>query len=200
MPWSETMVVVSSNKSQFEEDPSIAQDDLKRELAFYKQALDAANQGRELCKKEKIPFTRPSDFFAEMIKTDSHMARVRQKLVDEAASFKKSEEARKMREHKKFGKKVQVEKIKERSAQKKAELEKVKVAKKKKGSSDFNEMPGILPGMKDRNGEDFDIEVDQMEDTEKPRKQKKEIQRNVKRSRKDEKYGFGGKKRNSKPF
>ena len=51
-------------------------DDLKRELAFYKQALDAAKEGRTKLLAEGIPFSRPSDYFAEMVKDDEHMEKV----------------------------------------------------------------------------------------------------------------------------
>ncbi len=45
-----------------------------------------------------------------MVKSDAHMERIRQRLLDESASLKKSEEKRKEREGKKFGKQVQIEK------------------------------------------------------------------------------------------
>ena len=61
-----------------------------------------------------MPFTRPSDYFAEMVKSDAHMERIRQRLLDESATIKRSDEKRKEREGKKFGKQVQVEKQKER--------------------------------------------------------------------------------------
>lgn len=48
-------------------------DDLSRELAFYKQALEAAQEARTKLLAEEIPFARPSDYFAEMIKDDEHM-------------------------------------------------------------------------------------------------------------------------------
>jgi rRNA-processing protein EBP2 len=51
-------------------------DDLSRELAFYKQALEAAQEGRKLLLAEGVPFSRPSDYFAEMIKDDEHMEKV----------------------------------------------------------------------------------------------------------------------------
>jgi len=54
-----------------EEDGTIdVHDDLKREVAFYDTALEAVNLARLECEKVGIPFTRPEDFFAEMIKTD----------------------------------------------------------------------------------------------------------------------------------
>ena len=51
-------------------------DDLSREQAFNKQALEAALEGRRKLLSEGIPFTRPSDYFAEMIKDDEHMEKV----------------------------------------------------------------------------------------------------------------------------
>ena len=51
-------------------------DDLNRELAFYKQALDAVQQGRKQLLEEGIPFSRPADYFAEMVKDDEHMDKV----------------------------------------------------------------------------------------------------------------------------
>ena len=45
-------------------------DDLQREVAFYDVALEAVLEAKVLCHKAGIPFTRPDDFFAEMVKTD----------------------------------------------------------------------------------------------------------------------------------
>ena len=123
-------------------------DDLNRELALYvpfllrvyfltshlhnsyKQALHGANTARVLAAKHKFPFTRPSDYFAEMIKSDAHMERIRQRLLDETAGIKKSEDKRKEREGKKFGKQVQIEKLKEREKSKKEMEERLKGLKR----------------------------------------------------------------------
>ena len=51
--------------------------------------------------KHSLPFTRPADYFAEMVKSDSHMERIRQRLLDESASIKRSEDKRKERERNK---------------------------------------------------------------------------------------------------
>lgn len=96
----------------------------------YKQALHGANTARVLAAKHKFPFTRPSDYFAEMIKSDAHMERIRQRLLDESASIKKSEDKRKEREGKKFGKQVQIEKQKEREKSKKEMEERLKGLKR----------------------------------------------------------------------
>ena len=45
-------------------------DDLAREVAFYDTALECTTLAREQCDKFGIPFARPEDFFAEMVKSD----------------------------------------------------------------------------------------------------------------------------------
>ncbi len=50
---------------------------------------------------------------------------MRKRLLDEAQSLKKSEEAKKLRELKKFWKKVQVEKLQARQMEKTKELTKI---------------------------------------------------------------------------
>lgn len=105
-------------------------DDLKRELAFYGQALDAAKQARACCKAEGVPFARPNDYFAEMVKDDGHMEKVKDRLVQEASAKKASAEARKLRDLKKFGKQVQVAKMQERQKAKKDTLEKIQSLKR----------------------------------------------------------------------
>lgn len=79
-----------------------------------------------------MAFTRPNDYFAEMVKADEHMGRIKAKLVEEAAGKKASAEARKQRDLKKFGKQVQVAKLQEREKEKRSTLEKIKVLKRSK--------------------------------------------------------------------
>ena len=98
----------------------------------YKQALHAANAARTLAASHSLPFTRPSDYFAEMVKSDAHMERLRSRLLDERAGIKKSEEKRREREGKKFGKQVQMEKLKERERSKKDMEERLKGLKRSK--------------------------------------------------------------------
>lgn len=121
--------LVSKDKTADELIPD-PMDDETRELMFYKIARDATLTARGLLKKEKVPFTRPSDYFAEMVKTDDHMGRVKKKLYDEAAGKKAAEEARRLRDAKKFGKQVQVAKEQERAKEKKDTLNKIKELKR----------------------------------------------------------------------
>lgn len=76
VPWSETFDIISSTPLPFgtiDEETGTkidVHDDLKREVAFYNVALDAVEEARMKCKSSNIPFTRPEDFFAEMVKSD----------------------------------------------------------------------------------------------------------------------------------
>lgn len=127
-PFSTHQVVVSTEPTGGKiEDIS---DDLQREQELFTQCLEAAKKARTLFRKEGVPFSRPKDYFAEMVKDDGHMEKVKAKLVEEATNKKAAAEARKQRDLKKFGKQVQVQKLQERSKQKRETLEKIKELKK----------------------------------------------------------------------
>ncbi|KAI7784746.1 rrna processing protein [Diaporthe eres] len=167
-------------------------DDLERELQLYSQSLEAANQARALLKAEGLPFSRPKDYFAEMVKDDGHMEKVKAKLIEQATAKKASAEARKLRDLKKFGKQVQVAKLQERHKEKRETLEKIKALKKKRAENggDLGTNEADL----------FDVGVDN--ELNKPGKRGRPDQGsrtpNHKRAKKDAKFGFGGKKRYSK--
>lgn len=128
VPFSTHQIVASSEPTASKiEDIS---DDLNRELQLYAQSLEAAKKARALLRAEGVPFSRPKDYFAEMLKDDGHMEKVKAKLVEEATAKKASAEARKQRDLKKFGKQVQVAKLQERHKQKRETLEKIKALKK----------------------------------------------------------------------
>jgi len=170
-------------------------DDLQRELAFYSQSLEAAKEGRKKLLAEGIPFSRPKDYFAEMIKEDAHMEKVKAKLVEEASAKKAAAEARKLRDLKKFGKQVQVAKLQERQKAKKETLEKIKTLKRKRQESGND--------MSTKEADLFDVSVDaelakHSQKTASGRGGPSGQSTNGKRQKKNEKYGFGGKKRHAK--
>ena len=75
LPWAERYDVTPSTPlpcGKKDDDGNVIQvhDDLKREVAFYNLALEAVHAGRKKCEEVKMPFSRPEDFFAEMVKTD----------------------------------------------------------------------------------------------------------------------------------
>ncbi|TVY39705.1 rRNA-processing protein [Lachnellula subtilissima] len=178
VPFSEHQSITTSAPVVIED----VSDDLNRELAFYAQSLSAAQEGRKLLKAEGVKFTRPTDYFAEMVKADEHMAKIKAKLIDEAASKKASSDARKQRDLKKFGKQVQVAKLQERDKERKTTMEKIKVLKRKRQGADTETT---------NEADIFDVALE--DETAKPSR-KDRIGPN-KRQKKDEKFGFGGKKR-----
>ncbi|KAH1274520.1 hypothetical protein KXW98_006357 [Aspergillus fumigatus] len=187
-PFSEHNSLVSKEPIEVP-DPN---DDLNRELAFYKVCQAAASEARRLLKKEGVPFTRPGDYFAEMVKTDEHMSKIKKKLYDEAAAKKAAAEARKQRDLKKFGKQVQVAKLQQRQKEKRETLEKINELKKKRKAD--------KSGITDKDNDLFDIAI---EDSGKSNSRKRSRGNesggpSLKRQKKNEKYGFGGKKRHVK--
>ncbi|KAJ7043104.1 eukaryotic rRNA processing protein EBP2-domain-containing protein [Mycena alexandri] len=195
LPWTETLALTYPESIQVD-----VNDDLNRELAFYKQALHSTAAARALAAKHKFPFTRPSDYFAEMVKTDAHMERIRQRLLDEGAGIRKSDEKRKEREGKKFGKQVQIERLKEREKGKKEMEERLKGLKRKRG--DVLDKPNV-------DDDAFDIAVEDAI-ADRPAKRGRGAgpssgrgdrgagRGKVSRTARDQKFGFGGAGKRSK--
>jgi rRNA-processing protein EBP2 len=191
-------------------------DDLQRELAFYSQCLEAVRLGRSRLTSEKVPFSRPKDYFAEMVKEDAHMEKIKAKLVEEASAKKASAEARKLRDLKKFGKQVQVSKLQERQKAKREVLDKIKTLKRSKFCQIFLAHICLLANqyclaerqehssdVGTKEADIFDVSVDNeiAKHSQRPgaaRQQSGTRIVNGKRQKKNEKYGFGGKKRHAK--
>nr|XP_043611058.1 probable rRNA-processing protein EBP2 homolog [Erigeron canadensis] len=112
-------------------------DDLARELAFYTQALEGTREAFVKFQGMGLPFLRPTDYYAEMVKTDTHMEKIKGRLLSEKKRIEEAEERRKMRDNKKKAKEVQAEKQKERVKQKKDEIESVKKWRKQRQQSGF---------------------------------------------------------------
>ncbi|KAK0668840.1 putative rRNA-processing protein EBP2 [Cercophora samala] len=194
IPFAYHMTLVTSKPTQ-EAIPSI-DDDLERELAFLNQARESALKARNLLKKEGVPFTRPTDYFAETLRSDETMQAVKQKMIEAATAKKASAEARKQRDLKKFGKQVQVQKQQERAKEKRATLEKINELKKKRKD-------GGSAALGAREVDDmFDVAVDNelggnnnKAGGKRGRSAGDHGPPNAKRQKKNEKYGFGGKKR-----
>eukprot|EP00965_Chrysotila_dentata_P182894 6040059-Pleurochrysis_carterae.AAC.1 len=69
--WIESLAVTVKKPLELDD----AEDDLKRELAFYKQALEGVQAAQVRMDRLGIPYRRPDDYFAEMAKTDAHMTK-----------------------------------------------------------------------------------------------------------------------------
>ncbi len=93
------------------------------------QAQEAAIQGLKRLHGLGIKTRRPDDYFAEMAKSDEHMKKVKEELLSKHAELEHREKVRKLRELKKIGKQVQVEKLKKKQSEKKSfnkSIEKIK--------------------------------------------------------------------------
>lgn len=177
-------------------------DDLKREVAFYNTAVSAVKWGKEQLKEQQIGYKRPVDYFAEMLKTDAHMAKVKDKLIYEQKKISAVEDRKQSVAHKRVAKKVQAEKITARQAQKKDTLKAVQQWKKRgknhMGEGESEEaLEAVLQGNNKRKRHEG------QEEGAKPKgKGTKRADgsdhpsagRGGKRMAKDKKFGYGGKK------
>jgi rRNA-processing protein EBP2 len=82
IPFTEHMTVTSSNPLVVPEGLAI-NDDLKREISFYNMTRENVKKGMEILIQAKVPISRPDDFFAEMLKTDEHMAKIKSRLIQQ---------------------------------------------------------------------------------------------------------------------
>ena len=80
-------------------------------FSSFQQAQSSVMVGLRKLEELGFPYLRPDDYFAEMIKTDDHMKKVRQSLLSRQKILEQKEKARKLRELKKYGKKVKISHI-----------------------------------------------------------------------------------------
>eukprot|EP01116_Phalansterium_solitarium_P024642 TRINITY_DN9083_c0_g2_i1.p1 TRINITY_DN9083_c0_g2~~TRINITY_DN9083_c0_g2_i1.p1 ORF type:complete len:312 (-),score=103.15 TRINITY_DN9083_c0_g2_i1:250-1185(-) len=198
LPWAETLQVTAAEPLLI---PDV-HDDLQRESAFYRQALSCVPLAWRLCDEAGVKHRRPDDYFAEMLKSDEHMDKIKNKLLFEKKRIETIEEKKKLREMKKYGKQVQVQQQQERQKRKKLELDRISKLRKVREK-------GNAVG-----GDEFPVELD--DEAPAPErvtpaslaaahKNKQQLagssqlpHKSRKRKHKDEKYGHGGKKRFSK--
>jgi rRNA-processing protein EBP2 len=196
IPWVESFSCLSRTTAEsLVEDVN---DDLKRELAFYDIALAGVKDCQEMCRSSGVSYERPTDYYAEMVKSDGHMLKVKKELLEQAAKIEASELRRKQRDAKKFGKALQVERNQEKEKKKKDELDSIKKWRKTREQSggmagkdddELDEMLNKGAGKLKRKGlNDFIEEKTGRKADGGPRK-------SAKRLAADKKYGRGGKER-----
>jgi len=171
----------NSGFRNFELEEDMIHNDFKREMNFYRQAQASVLEGLSRLQDFGFSTKRPEDYFAQMAKSDEHMDKVRQKLQSSQVKQQLAERARKMRDLKKFGKKVQVEAIQRKHKEKRDMLDQInKFRKGKADAIDFLE-----DGPLRKNGD--------------TKAQKKDLKKaKLKRTMKDKKYSHGGKKKGMK--
>lgn len=169
------------NKDQKAVNP---EDDFQREMSFYRQAQAAVLAVLPRLHQLKVPTKRPTDYFAEMAKSDQQMQKIRQKLQTKQAAMEKSEKAKQLRALRKYGKKVQTEVLQKRQREKTHMMNAIK--KYQKGFSDKldfleGDQKSIPQGTKGG-----------------AKSQQTKKGPSAKRRYKNQKFGFGGKKKGSK--
>lgn len=107
-----------------------------------------------------VPHVRPDDYFAEMLKTDKHMEKVKRRMVQQQQDILSAEDRRKQKANKKFGKQVQRETLVARAQQKKRDIAEVSSLRKKRKGQVSGARPslvtlplavvGLTPSMHDR--------------------------------------------------
>lgn len=112
---------------------ALAMDDLSRERKFAELATAAVHIGLSQLRSEKIKFRRPDDYFAQMIKSDDHMTRVKTRLLSTKDSIQNAERQRHNRDLVKNKKKVrQEQRLKQQEKQKQTKDEIAAVSKLRK--------------------------------------------------------------------
>ncbi|XP_036925518.1 probable rRNA-processing protein EBP2 [Sturnira hondurensis] len=169
------------NKDQKAVNP---EDDFQREMSFYRQAQAAVLAVLPRLHQLKVPTKRPTDYFAEMAKSDQQMQKIRQKLQAKQAAMEKSEKAKQLRALRKYGKKVQTEVLQKRQREKAHMMHAIK--KYQKG---FSDKLDFLDG---------DQKPAARGSKEGAKGQPMRKGPSAKRRYKNQKFGFGGKKKGSK--
>ncbi|CAM9216839.1 unnamed protein product [Discosporangium mesarthrocarpum] len=171
LPWEETLTVC-----EFPLELEDVHDDLKREVSFYTNSLEAVKRGKELLLKTGIPYKRPTDFLCEMVKTDSHMDKIKDKLIFEQQKMEAFNQRKNRQEQRKYAKELSANKQAEKAKRKRDTLDQIESwkekSKRQRGGplADDDGLESVLCGKGSKGG------------------------RNFKREAKDKKYGFGGKK------
>lgn len=150
-----------------------------------RQAQASVLEGLPKLAKLGVKTKRPADYFAQMLKSDSQMAKIAKSLESKQESLLKSEKAKKLREMKKMGKKIQQEVLLGRQKEKREMLDKVKAYKKGKvGNLDFD-----LDGKHSKKGGASRSKKGGAKGGSKSSK---------KQVKKNDTYGFGGQKKRGK--
>ncbi|KAI6215770.1 hypothetical protein M3Y94_00423700 [Aphelenchoides besseyi] len=182
LPWSGTLDVTFDDELRID----TKTDDFKRDTTIYNQALCSVRKAIPMLEAEGIPVFRPDDYFAEMSKSDDHMQKVRQRLVNIQKEKEQTENARRIREERKFSAQAKTASVHQKHENKRKLMEAVK--NHRKG------MKSQLETMLDNAAEFNDFGED-----DEPRKgRRSKPASKMTRNARNKKYGYGGQKKRSK--
>lgn len=136
--WVERMVLTSTRPLPLDLN---ADDDPKREEAFIQQTLLSVQRGISLLEAANVPWKRPDDYYAEMLKSDTHMNDVRQAMEASKARIEAQAHRRTMKDQKKYGKEVQAEVLRQRAKYKRDMQDRLSDWKKRrKGNGELRDL------------------------------------------------------------
>lgn len=181
-------------------------DELNRERILSERASQAARHAySEITDRLGLAFFRPAAIAADMFKSEELMSKAKRRKEEEEKAAKELERLRKEREQKRFAKKMAAEAKVAKQAE--ASRQKKEMQKLRQRGSMLNAVGKDEFEVDGKESRDFtDVAVDSADegsDTGKKQNKKryaagKDKKVSSKRKFKDEKYGFGGKKRNKK--
>ena len=188
-----SLVPVNDGESKDTQSGDIdVQDDFNRELSFYQQAQKGVISALDRLRSLGVETERPEDYFAEMLKSEAHMQRIRERLVTQEKGEEMREKARKDRENRKRLK-----------ADRKMGKKKLKSGRSGAfiTAGEELEVEGKEKGVKKRNPQENKTNSPKKKLPIKGRFDRSNATTNKRRDWKDQKFGFGGKsgrdKRNS---
>jgi rRNA-processing protein EBP2 len=192
LPWIERLdctsapLIMAEDALPSNDDETLADNDFKREMLFYRQAQATVLEAMPRLKAEKIATKRPDDYYAQMVKSDEHMKKIREYLVNRKSDIEKREKLRKLREQRLYGKKVQIEVLQKRQDDKTKLLKTMKKVRKGKHGG----MQELEESLGDR--KKFSKKPNGMDN------KRGGPKTNRRAEYKNEKFGYGGQKKNSK--
>lgn len=145
VPWVDTMSI--DGKQSIPEEVG-AKDGVRLEGEFLKMAGDAVKEAYRRLRVMKIPCSRPDDFYAEMLRTDSLMYKVRARASEELRRIKVVEDRKKAETAKKFAKRARSKKLEARAMERRQSLAEIKdwqdKSKQDKKNADNQDLETII--------------------------------------------------------
>lgn len=115
-------------------------------MAFYNQTLLAVKAGVSRMHELQIPTRRPADFFCEHVKTDAHMARIKDRLLLEEKKMSAFEQRKQREQTRKFSKQVSDLRRQEKARATKDAVEEVSRLRKSGGADKEGRLLQLVEG------------------------------------------------------
>uniref|UniRef100_A0A7S1FAY9 rRNA-processing protein EBP2 n=1 Tax=Noctiluca scintillans TaxID=2966 RepID=A0A7S1FAY9_NOCSC len=186
VPWVDTLAI----DSQREMSKGVSvKDGVKLEALFVEIAGESVQEAYRRLRVMQVPCSRPPDFYAEMLRDDKQMYKVRARAAEETRRITIVEDRKKSQAGKKFAKKAKAQKQEARAEEKRKTLDNIKDWKKQTKEDG-----------KTADDQDLEAILNKQQAEKRPRgtDPRKPVGKSKKAAAKDAKFGFGGKKRAKK--